>query len=73
MFTWKEAGSRREAGSHQVTTENTNNRKGPNLLDRGRELYNKLPLNLRNNNLKPSKFKKELKIHTLDNNQLLKH
>ena len=53
MFTWKEAGSRREAGSHQATTENTNKRKGPTLLDKGRELFNKLPLNLCNNSLKP--------------------
>ena len=73
MFNWKEGGSKRNAGSHQITTDSTLKRKGPNILDSGREMYNNLPLNLRNNSLKPKLFKKELKIHTFDNNQLTKH
>ena len=73
MFKWKDSGSTRQHGSHQVKTESTLKRKGPNLLDRGRELHNKLPLTLRNNSLKPGAFKRSLKVHTLDNNQLLKH
>ena len=71
MFTWKKTGSSRNKSSHQITTINTAKRKGPNLLDMGRELYNNLPLNLRNNKLKPSSFKRELKKYSLDNDQLL--
>ena len=73
MFSWNNNGQKREQHNFLATTENTTKRKGPNLLDRGRDLFNRLPLDLRNNSLKPIKLKKELKSYILDNNQLTRH
>ena len=73
MFSWKPRGTGRNPTSHQASTISTIKRKGSNLLDNGRSLFNQLPLRLRNNSMKPSTFKRELKLYTLDNNQLLTH
>ena len=73
MFRWKPRGTGRNPTSYQASTISTIKRKGSNLLDNGRSLFNQLPLRLRNNSMKPSTFKRELKLYTLDNNQLLSH
>ena len=68
MFNWEPKGKGRNQTSHQATTISTIKRKGSNLLGNGRNLFNQLPLRLRNNSMKPSTFKRELKLYTLDNN-----
>ena len=67
MFNWKETRLKRDQNNFQVITECTNRRPGPNLLDQGRKLFNKMPDKLRDNSLKPHQFKKELKSYILEN------
>ena len=73
ICTWRNTQLKRDQHSHQITVVNTTKRTGPNLLDKGSELYYAMPLKLQDNGLKPYQFKKQLKEYIKDNYQLIKH
>ena len=63
MFTTNDSSRQRPANRHKIQTINTRKRNTRNILDKGRNSFNHLPLYLREPNLKPLQHKKELKKH----------
>ena len=73
MFNLKENGNRRKAQQFLIETENTTKRKGINILEQGKRIFNQLPIEMRNNTMNDYQFKKELKLHTKEHNLLPYH
>ena len=73
MFNLKENGNRRKAQQFIIETENTTKRKGINILEQGKRIFNQLPIEMRNNTMNDYQFKKELKLHTKEHNLLPYH
>ena len=56
-----------------ISTKNTKKRKGVNFLDRGRDLFNELPVLLRDTKVSKFTFKKGVKSYISDRHHLPRH
>lgn len=73
MFNFKVSTNARPEYCFKIETINTVKRKTTNFLDKGRDLYNELPIKLRDMSFNEARYKKALKEYISDNFLLTKH